>query len=203
VPIVSPAPVDTPSRRTYVLDTSVLLSDPRAVLRFDEHDVVIPVVVVTFIALLELARESLTLLLDPNKDAFGRTKSGLPNRPVAAELVSRSDGAIKLRWYRTHGEQFHAKLVMVSSGERSWLTLGSANLTRRNVGDYNLEANLAVEAASSTALVQELERWFETLWSNRAPAGIEYSADFGTFADPAQSSYWAYRIMEATGLSTF
>lgn len=35
------------NRRTYVLDTSVLLSDPRALLRFDEHDVVIPVVVVT------------------------------------------------------------------------------------------------------------------------------------------------------------
>jgi PhoH-like ATPase len=30
-----------------VLDTSVLLSDPRAVLRFDEHEVVIPVVVIT------------------------------------------------------------------------------------------------------------------------------------------------------------
>ena len=35
------------ARRTYVLDTSVLLSDPRALVRFDEHDVVIPVVVVT------------------------------------------------------------------------------------------------------------------------------------------------------------
>ena len=34
-------------RRTYVLDTSVLLSDPRAIHRFDEHDVVIPIVVVT------------------------------------------------------------------------------------------------------------------------------------------------------------
>lgn len=34
-------------RKTYVLDTSVLLSDPRALLRFDEHDVVVPVVVVT------------------------------------------------------------------------------------------------------------------------------------------------------------
>jgi len=33
--------------RTYVLDTSVLLSDPRAIFRFAEHDVVIPVVVVT------------------------------------------------------------------------------------------------------------------------------------------------------------
>lgn len=34
-------------RRTYVLDTSVLLSDPRAMLRFEEHSVVLPVVVVT------------------------------------------------------------------------------------------------------------------------------------------------------------
>jgi len=32
--------------RTYVLDTSVLLSDPHALLRFDEHDVVLPVVVI-------------------------------------------------------------------------------------------------------------------------------------------------------------
>jgi len=33
--------------RTYVLDTSVLLSDPRAMRRFAEHEVVLPVVVVT------------------------------------------------------------------------------------------------------------------------------------------------------------
>ncbi|WP_437585102.1 PhoH family protein [Paramicrobacterium sp. CJ85] len=34
------------TQRTYVLDTSVLLSDPRALFRFAEHDVVIPVVVI-------------------------------------------------------------------------------------------------------------------------------------------------------------
>ena len=34
-------------RRTYVLDTSVLLSDPTAMDRFEEHEVVLPVVVVT------------------------------------------------------------------------------------------------------------------------------------------------------------
>ncbi|GAA4876759.1 PhoH family protein [Serinicoccus chungangensis] len=34
-------------RKTYVLDTSVLLSDPRALLRFAEHEVVVPVVVIT------------------------------------------------------------------------------------------------------------------------------------------------------------
>ncbi len=35
------------AQRTYVLDTSVLLSDPRAPFRFDEHAVVLPVVVVS------------------------------------------------------------------------------------------------------------------------------------------------------------
>jgi PhoH-like ATPase len=34
------------TRRTYVLDTSVLLSDPGAPSRFDEHDVVVPLVVI-------------------------------------------------------------------------------------------------------------------------------------------------------------
>ncbi|WP_262347595.1 PhoH family protein [Nocardioides dongxiaopingii] len=33
--------------RTYVLDTSVLLADPSAIRRFDEHEVVLPVVVIT------------------------------------------------------------------------------------------------------------------------------------------------------------
>ena len=36
----------TPGARTYVLDTSVLLSDPQAIFRFAEHAVVIPVVVI-------------------------------------------------------------------------------------------------------------------------------------------------------------
>jgi PhoH-like ATPase len=36
-----------PARRTYVIDTSVLLSDPYALHRFAEHEVVLPVVVIT------------------------------------------------------------------------------------------------------------------------------------------------------------
>ena len=40
--------VDKPgARRTYVLDTSVLLADPGALRRFEEHEVVLPVVVIT------------------------------------------------------------------------------------------------------------------------------------------------------------
>lgn len=45
----APAPrtAADPGRRTYVVDTSVLLSDPHALRRFDEHDVVLPLVVIT------------------------------------------------------------------------------------------------------------------------------------------------------------
>ncbi|NKX92044.1 PhoH family protein [Sanguibacter hominis ATCC BAA-789] len=41
------APPPEDPRRTFVVDTSVLLSDPRAMLRFAEHDVVLPIVVIT------------------------------------------------------------------------------------------------------------------------------------------------------------
>ncbi len=37
--------VEAVAPRTYVLDTSVLLSDPKALVRFDEHDVVLPIAV--------------------------------------------------------------------------------------------------------------------------------------------------------------
>lgn len=38
--------LDRGSQRTYVIDTCVLLADPAAIFRFDEHDVVLPLVVV-------------------------------------------------------------------------------------------------------------------------------------------------------------
>jgi PhoH-like ATPase len=43
----SQADVTATRERTYVLDTSVLLSDPRAIFRFAEHAVVLPVVVIS------------------------------------------------------------------------------------------------------------------------------------------------------------
>jgi PhoH-like ATPase len=44
---VATKPAKRKSVRTYVLDTSVLLSDPGALRRFAEHEVVLPVVVIT------------------------------------------------------------------------------------------------------------------------------------------------------------
>jgi phosphatidylserine/phosphatidylglycerophosphate/cardiolipin synthase-like enzyme len=156
-------------------------------------------------ALLAASRRGVNvrLILDPNKDAYGHTTAGLPNQPAASELVSESDGAIHVRWYRTHGEQFHTKLVMVYGSQRLWLTLGSANLTRRNLNDYNLEANLAVEVARNSPLAIQTLEYFDTLWSNRASLGIEYTADFSAYADPEQGRYWFYRFLEGTGMSDF
>jgi PhoH-like ATPase len=67
-----------------VLDTSVLLSDPRAVFRFDEHDVVIPLVVIieleakrTHPELGYFARQALRMLDDFRVD-YGRLDERIP-----------------------------------------------------------------------------------------------------------------------------
>jgi phosphatidylserine/phosphatidylglycerophosphate/cardiolipin synthase-like enzyme len=143
------------------------------------------------------------LILDPNKDAYGQTTSGLPNQPAAGELVSESDGKIHVRWYRTHGERYHSKLVMIYGKQRLWLTLGSSNLTSRDLDDYNLEANLAIEVARNSPLALQTLEYFETLWTNRATLGIEYTAEFSAYADPGQGHYWFYRFLEATGTGDF
>jgi hypothetical protein len=156
-------------------------------------------------ALLAAARRgvSVRLILDPNETASNGGLSGLPNQAVASELVSRSGGAIHVRWYRTHGERFHPALLMIHGARSAWLAAGSAQLTRRSLDDYNLAANLAVETPRSTALAQQAQQYFDSLWSNRAALGIEYTADFAAFANPGQSEYWLYRVMEGTGFSAF
>jgi hypothetical protein len=143
------------------------------------------------------------LILDPSEDATTLAPSGLPNQPVASELVSRSAGLIHVRWYRTHGERFHSAVALVYGPQRMWLSVGSANFTRRSLGNYDLDANLAVELPREAALAQQALNYFETLWSNRAALGIEYTAEFATFADPSQVDYWLGRLLEGGGLSAF
>ncbi len=92
-----------PSRRTYVLDTSVLLADPAAVRRFAEHRVVLPVVVITELEakrhhpeLGYFARQALRLL-DDLRIEYGRLDADLPvgddGGTVRVEL-NHSDAAI-------------------------------------------------------------------------------------------------------------
>ena len=71
-------------QRTFVLDTSVLLSDPGALMRFDEHEVVIPIVVIieleakrTHPELGYFARAALRHL-DDLRVAYGRLDEAMP-----------------------------------------------------------------------------------------------------------------------------
>lgn len=77
---------------TYVLDTSVLLSDPSAFFRFAEHEVVIPVVVISELEGkrhdLELgyfARQALRYL-DELRSTYGRLDFPIPIGDVGGTL---------------------------------------------------------------------------------------------------------------------
>jgi phosphatidylserine/phosphatidylglycerophosphate/cardiolipin synthase-like enzyme len=156
-------------------------------------------------ALLEAARRGVRvrLILDPSEDATTLTPSGLPNQPLASELVARSAGAVQVRWYRTHGERFHTALALISGAGRVWLVAGSANFTRRALGDYNLDADVALELTRDAPLADEARAYFDTLWMNRAALGVEYTAAFAAFADPSQADYWLCRLLEGAGLAAF
>ncbi len=94
----------THSTRTYVLDTSVLLADPGALGRFHEHDVVVPVVVITELEgkrhhpeLGYFARSALRLL-DELRVRHGRLDEPVPvgeaGGTVRVELNHTDPGAL-------------------------------------------------------------------------------------------------------------
>lgn len=140
------------------------------------------------------------VLLDPNKDAFGREKNGIPNRPVARELRDR--GVTQVRWCDTHGEQCHGKMLLVRPAEGpASLILGSANLTRRNLRDLNLETNLLVRAAPEEAVIRDAAAYTYDLWTNSDDR--LYSVSYDAYAESSLWKALLYRLMEATGVSTF
>jgi hypothetical protein len=154
-------------------------------------------------ALLDAAHRGVKvrLLLDPGKDGFGYKHSGIPNRQVASELIAASDGAIRVRWYRTHGEQFSASLALIENPERCWLMVGTPDLSRRDLGDFNLAAAAIIELPPAAATAGSAFGWFDALWYNRASSGTEYTTDADVYADASQLRYWQYRLFEATGTS--
>lgn len=142
---------------------------------------------------------TLRVLLDPNKDAFGREKNGVPNRPVAYEL---KQAGISVRWCDTHGEQCHSKWLMHHDAEgHSAMLLGSTNFTRRNLHNLNLETNVILRGSADVEPLQLAQRWFDERWNNHDDRN--YSVDYEAYADERLWPRILYRVMEATGLSTF
>lgn len=136
------------------------------------------------------------LILDYNRDAFGLKKVGIPNRPVAKKLKESSD--IQIKWYNTHGEQFHSKMTIFQRKDEVILIGGSCNLTRRNLKDYNLETNLKVILSKEDLESQKVLNYFQRIWNNE---DAEYTLDF-KMEDLGLRTI-GYYIQEWTGLSSF
>jgi HKD family nuclease len=129
------------------------------------------------------------LILDPNENAFGNDKIGLPNRPVAAELLEKSSRRIAIRWYNTNEEQYHTKLMLVKKKDRVLISNGSANLTTRNLDDLNLETNLDVSAPPDSRIARQVLQYFDRLWNNE---GAEFTLDCSAYED---KTVWLKRVM--------
>ncbi len=138
-------------------------------------------------------------ILDPNKDAFGRIKSGIPNRQTAAKLFK---AGIPIRWADTHGEQFHVKMLYAEQPDNNaMLLLGSGNFTRRNLDNYSLECDLALDVSTTDSNMQRIRTVFDRWWSN--PNGRNYTIDYEAYEDHSilrkVGAWW----METTGMGTF
>ncbi|MEI6378947.1 MAG: phospholipase D-like domain-containing protein [Candidatus Falkowbacteria bacterium] len=145
---------------------------------------------------------NIRLILDPNKDAFGYQKSGIPNRAVADELVTQSGRKIVVRWYDTRGEQFHSKFLLWHSLSNNSITMiaGSANFTKRNLDNFNLEADVAIKLPDREPQASQLQQYYDRLWNNQD--GV-YTDDYSVYSEQNWLKYWWYRFGEGSGLSSY
>lgn len=141
------------------------------------------------------------VLLDANNDAFGLKKSGIPNRQAALELHR---AGIAVRWCHTEGEQCHTKLLIRRDPNgNAQLLLGSANFTRRNLDDLNLETSVHVSSDTDSEPVRKASGFFAEQWNHGPGDTPVMSLPYEAWADESRLRYWQYRLMEASGLSTF
>ena len=139
------------------------------------------------------------VLLDANRDAFGRVKTGIPNRLVAKEMQGwRGPHRVEVRWADTHGEQFHCKAMAVKRKDADpILLLGSANWTRRNLRDLNLEANAMIEGSGEA--ITRFEAFFDEHW-------VSGSLPYSAWEEKGATGFFKgvkYRFLEWSGMGTF
>ncbi|SNT17907.1 PhoH-like ATPase [Asanoa hainanensis] len=132
---------DGPPRPVYVLDTSVLLSDPAAFRRFAEHEVVLPLVVITELEgkrhhpeLGWFARQSLRML-DELRIKHGRLDQPVPINDLGGTLrveLNHSDDGVLPPGFRN--ESNDARILSVAlnlAGEGRQVTLVSKDMPLR------------------------------------------------------------------------
>ena len=195
----------TPDRRTYVLDTSVLLADPLAMTRFEEHEVVLPVVVVTELEakrhhpeLGYFARQALRLL-DDYRIRHGRLDAPIPVGELGGTIrveLNHSDISILPAGYRIGGGEADTRILAVArnlQAEGYDVTVVSKDLPLR------------IKASSVGLLAEEYraELAVTSGWtgmSELAVSGDQVDALFGAGHDAAVEVDGAEELPVHTGL---
>ncbi|MBB2934636.1 PhoH-like ATPase [Amycolatopsis bartoniae] len=139
-------------RHTYVLDTSVLLSDPWAVTRFAEHAVVLPLVVISELEAKRhhpelgwFARESLRML-DDLRRTYGRLDAPVPIGDAGGTLhveLNHSDPTVLPPGFRTDSNDHRILACALNLAvERTTVTLVTKDIPLRvKAGAVGLDAD--------------------------------------------------------------
>lgn len=186
--------------RTFVLDTSVLLSDPRAMKRFAEHAVVLPVVVITELEakrhhpeLGYFARSALRMLDDL------RVRYGKLDEPVA---VNETGGTLRVELNHTDPEVLPSgfrlgdndtRILAVAANlaaEGHAVTVVSKDLPMRvkasalGIEAEEYRAELAVESGwTGMREIQLTDEQMASLWEHEsldAPPAADCGEDIGS-----------------------
>jgi len=170
-------------RRTYVLDTSVLLADPMAVLRFDEHEVVLPVVVISELEgkrhhpeLGYFARSALRLL-DEMRVLHGRLDAPVP--------IGEAGGTLRVELNHTDPQSLPVGFRLGDNDTRILAVARNLSDEGASVTLVSKDLPMRVKASASGLAAEEYraELALESGWTGMAEIDLPAAEVDELFAD--------------------
>jgi len=187
-------------RRTYVLDTSVLLADPHAMRRFDEHEVVLPVVVITELEgkrhhpeLGYFARSALRML-DEMRVLHGRLDEPVP--------IGVAGGSIRVELNHTDPRALPAGFQLGDNDSRILAVARNLSNEGRDVTLVSKDLPLRVKASAIGLVAEEYraELALESGWTGMQELETTAENVDTLFADGVADIETARELPTHTGL---
>ena len=141
------------------------------------------------------------IIFDRSRDAFGMSTNGLPNKPVSKKLKKKTRNKIEIKWYFTNNEQYHTKITLIKKTDGNVIIqTGSANLIRKNIRGYIMDANFRILTNEDSKLTRDIYTYFDRLWENKD--GL-FTVNFDDEPTTKASTDFMYKILDATQLGSF
>jgi len=186
--------------RTYVLDTSVLLADPHALRRFDEHEVVLPVVVISELEgkrhhpeLGYFARSALRML-DELRVLHGRLDEPVP--------IGDAGGSVRVELNHTDPEALPAGFRLGDNDTRILAVARNLSDEGRDVTLVSKDLPLRVKASAIGLVAEEYraELALESGWTGMAEVEVGAEQVDALFAEGEADLEAARELPCHTGL---